>query len=111
MPKITKRVLDALRPAVDGRDVFIWDAGDGSLKGFGVRMKPSGAASYLVQYRNREARTRRLRRAWSRMSCTLVGFTTGAAVLLILEDLHRASREWLFRHGIDTFGETGEHRN
>jgi hypothetical protein len=28
-----------------------------------------------------------------------------------LEDLHRASREWLFRHGIDTFGETGEHRN
>jgi integrase len=60
MPKITKRVLDALRPSVDGRDVFIWDAGDGSLKGFGVRIKPSGAASYLVQYRNREARTRRL---------------------------------------------------
>jgi hypothetical protein len=28
-----------------------------------------------------------------------------------LEDLHRASREWLFRHGIDTFGDTGEHRN
>jgi hypothetical protein len=28
-----------------------------------------------------------------------------------LEDLHRASREWLFRHGIDTFGEAGEHRN
>jgi integrase len=60
MPKITKRVLDALRPAVDGKDVFIWDAGDGSLKGFGVRVKPSGAASYLVQYRNREGRTRRL---------------------------------------------------
>jgi integrase len=60
MPKITKRVLDALRPAVDGKDVFIWDAGDGSLKGFGVRVKPSGAASYLVQYRNGEGRTRRL---------------------------------------------------
>ena len=28
-----------------------------------------------------------------------------------LEDLHRASREWLFRHGIDTFGESGELRN
>ncbi len=28
-----------------------------------------------------------------------------------LEDLHRASREWLFRHGIDTFGDDGEHRN
>jgi hypothetical protein len=28
-----------------------------------------------------------------------------------LEDLHRASREWLFRHGIDSFGDEGEHRN
>jgi hypothetical protein len=28
-----------------------------------------------------------------------------------LQDLHRASREWLFRHGIDTFGDDGEHRN
>jgi hypothetical protein len=28
-----------------------------------------------------------------------------------LEDLHRASREWLFRHGIDAFGESGERRN
>jgi integrase len=60
MPRITKRVLDSLRPPVGGKDVFIWDAGDGSMKGFGVRMKPSGATSYLVQYRNREARTRRL---------------------------------------------------
>ena len=29
--------------------------GDGALKGFGVRMMPSGAASYLVQYRTTEA--------------------------------------------------------
>jgi hypothetical protein len=28
-----------------------------------------------------------------------------------LSDLHRASREWLFRHGIDAYGETGERRN
>lgn len=28
-----------------------------------------------------------------------------------LQDLHRESREWLFRHGIDTFGESGERRN
>jgi hypothetical protein len=28
-----------------------------------------------------------------------------------LEDLHRASREWLFRHGIDAFGEDGGRRN
>ena len=60
MPKITKRVVDALRPGHDGKDIFQWDAGDGALKGFGIRMKPSGAASYLVQYRNKEGRTRRL---------------------------------------------------
>jgi hypothetical protein len=28
-----------------------------------------------------------------------------------LQDLHRVSREWLFRHGIDSYGETGERRN
>jgi hypothetical protein len=28
-----------------------------------------------------------------------------------LSDLHRASREWLFKHGIDSYGETGERRN
>ena len=28
-----------------------------------------------------------------------------------LKDLHRASREWLFHQGIDTFGESGERRN
>ena len=60
MPKITKRVVDALRPPKGGKEYFLWDAGDGALKGFGIRMKPSGAASYLVQYRNKEGRTRRL---------------------------------------------------
>ncbi len=28
-----------------------------------------------------------------------------------LSEFHRASREWLFRHGIDAFGESGERRN
>ena len=60
MPKITKRLVDGLRPGHGGKDIFRWDAGDGALKGFGIRMKPSGAASYLVQYRNKEGRTRRL---------------------------------------------------
>jgi integrase len=60
MARITKRLVDAVRPDRNGKDVFLWDAGDGALKGFGIRMKPSGAASYLVQYRNKEGRTRRL---------------------------------------------------
>lgn len=58
MPKITKRTVDAIRPG--GRDRFIWDSDDGALKGFGIRVKPSGVASYIVQYRNKEGRTRRL---------------------------------------------------
>ena len=60
MPKITKRTVDAIRPDRSGKDIFLWDAGDGAMKGFGIRMKPSGTASYLVQYRNKEGRTRRL---------------------------------------------------
>jgi integrase len=56
MARLTKRLIDALAPRGDG-DLFVWD---GELKGFGVRMKPSGAASFLVQYRTRHSRTRRL---------------------------------------------------
>ena len=56
MAKLTKQVLDKLIP-VKGRDVLAWD---GELRGFGVRIKPSGARSYIVQYRNAEGRSRRL---------------------------------------------------
>jgi hypothetical protein len=54
MPKLTKRFIDTLRPG--GTDLFAWDS---ELRGFGVRMKPSGSASYLVQYRTPHQRTRR----------------------------------------------------
>lgn len=60
MPKITKRYVGTLKPDPGGKDVFAWDSGDGALKGFGVRVKPSAVASYFVQYRNKEGRTRRL---------------------------------------------------
>ncbi len=60
MPKISKRVVDKIKPSPEGKDIFIWDSCDGSLKGFGIRVKPSGAATYLIQYRNQEGRTRRL---------------------------------------------------
>ena len=56
MNKLTKRNIDALN-AQAGRDVFAWD---GEIRGFGVRVKPSGVKTYLVQYRNAEGRTRRL---------------------------------------------------
>src|SRR5215813_2174795 len=56
MAKLTKRVVDAIEPAAK-QDVFAWD---GELRGFGLRVKPSGARAYLIQYRNSEGRTRRL---------------------------------------------------
>jgi integrase len=54
--RLTKRFIDALDPLA-GRDRFEWDD---ALKGFGLRMKPSGSASYVVQYRTRQGQTRRL---------------------------------------------------
>src|SRR3954463_13409107 len=56
MPKLTKRIVDAIRPD-PGRDVFMWDD---ELKGFGVRVKPSGAGAFIVQYRTPERHTRRM---------------------------------------------------
>jgi len=56
MGKLTKRAIDALTPPDKG-DVFVWDT---ELRGFGLRVKSTGAKTYLVQYRNAEGRTRRL---------------------------------------------------
>jgi site-specific recombinase XerD len=56
MAKLTKRLVDAIEPD-STRDVFAWDS---EMRGFGVRVKPSGGRTYVIQYRNREGRTRRL---------------------------------------------------
>lgn len=47
--QITKRAIDALKPAQ--AVTFFWDAGDGAIKGFGVRVTPAGVKSYVYQYR------------------------------------------------------------
>lgn len=52
--KLTQRLVNSFKPS--GRDVFIWDD---ALPGFGVRVKPTGAVSYLIQYRNAFRATRR----------------------------------------------------
>jgi integrase len=54
MAKLSKRTIDAAIPNPD-KDLWIWDD---DLPGFGLRVKPSGRKSYLIQYRS-AGRTRR----------------------------------------------------
>ncbi len=54
MPRLSKKLVDALKPKP--KDYFVWDD---QVKGFGVRVKPSGTRSYIVQYRTRRGKARR----------------------------------------------------
>lgn len=47
MPKLTKRIVDAAS-AAPGSGAFVWDT---DVKGFGLRVKPSGVKSYVLKYR------------------------------------------------------------
>jgi integrase len=56
LPKLTKRFVDSLKHVT--RDTLYRDD---DLKGFALRVKPSGARTWVVQYRNLAGRTRKLR--------------------------------------------------
>ena len=47
MPKITKRMVDALAPSE--RERVVWDD---DIKGFGVRVHPTARKVYIVKYRH-----------------------------------------------------------
>lgn len=83
--KLTKRLVDALRPLPDA-DVMVWDS---ELKGFGVRVKPTGAKAYVIQYRTRQRVGRRL--------------TLGSTSLLTVEEARRKAAKHLVevRDGAD----------
>ena len=54
--KLTKRTIDNCRPAPSG-DLYLWDE---DVAGFGLRVKPSGVRSFMVQYRNKSGMSRRI---------------------------------------------------
>lgn len=54
--RITKRMVD-VRELPKGSPSFLWDS---ELRGFGVKFNPSGSRVFILQYRNRERRMRRI---------------------------------------------------
>jgi integrase len=56
VPKLTKRYIDSI-PSSASRESFVWDS---QLAGFGLRIRPSGRKSWIIQYRNAYGRSRRL---------------------------------------------------
>lgn len=58
MPKITKTLVNNIRLEGSAQRQYFWDT---DLRGFGIAVYSSGRKSYVVQYRNREDRTRRLK--------------------------------------------------
>jgi integrase len=75
--KLTKRVIDGIRPPATG-EIKVWDR---ELPGFGFRIRAGGTRSFILQYRNREGRTRRL--------------TIGLSGRLTSEEARRMARQLL----------------
>jgi len=48
LPRLTKRFIDAIATPDSGRDVIVWDD---ELSGFGLRVRASGARTYVAVYR------------------------------------------------------------
>ncbi len=54
--KLTKRTVETLEPPAE-KQIILWDS---EIRGFGVRVMPSGLKTFVVQYRNSEGTKRRI---------------------------------------------------
>lgn len=57
LAKLNKRAVDSLTAPKTGQS-FLWDT---EIKGFGVRVGPSGTKTFVIQYMNDESRLRRMK--------------------------------------------------
>ena len=78
MVKLTKRIVDAVKPGGDRQ--ILWDS---DPVGFGLLVLPSGVRSFIVQYRTAEGRTRRL--------------TLGRYGVLTVDEARKAAKQALAR--------------
>jgi integrase len=92
--KLTKKSIDAIKPIL--KEQVHWDD---ELRGFGLRTKPTGLKSFLIQYRNRQGRSRRL--------------TIGNYGRLTPEEARREARRLLsdVERGVDPVEQRLEERN
>jgi integrase len=94
--RITKRTVDALK--ANGSEFTVWDA---AVSGFGVRVRPSGAKSYVVVYRAGSGRGAPVRR-----------YTIGAVGKITPERARARAKEILgsVAHGNDPAGQKSTER-
>jgi CRP-like cAMP-binding protein len=74
VPRITKKIVESLRPD-PGRELYV---ADDDVPGFGIRLRPSGAASYVIRYRTEAGVSRR--------------FTLGRVAVLSPEEARRMAK-------------------
>jgi integrase len=94
--RITKRVVDSLKPRAS--EFTVWD---GKMPGFGVRVRPTGAMSYVVVYRAGSGRGAPVRR-----------YTLAAVGKIAPEGARRRAQAILgsVAHGNDPAGEKATER-